>query len=94
MELSVDEAVTERVVPLHKTWETNGSPKLLVVGRYRMGFDLEKRPDGALLRVFIDYALPDATWGRWLGKLFGRYYAQWCTRQMVHDAVKYFASHA
>ena len=59
--LSLDEVVTERELPTRKTWETVGSPKLLVIGPYRMGLDVTPDAKGSLLRVFIDYALP-STW--------------------------------
>jgi len=91
IELSVDEVVTERNPPHRKVWETTGSPKLLVIGPYRMGFDLSPLENGSMLRVFIDYALPERAPAHWLGRLFGKYYAQWCTQQMVDDAVKHFA---
>lgn len=94
LELSVEEIVTERNPPQRKVWETTGTPKLLVVGHYRMGFELTPQGNGSMLRVFIEYALPESLPGRWLGRLFGRQYARWCTRQMVDDAVKHFASAA
>ena len=46
----------------------------------------------SLLRVFIDYALPSSWPARWLGRLFGGYYAHWCTQRMVNDAVGHLAS--
>lgn len=69
-----------------------GSPKLLVIGHYRMGFELSPRGKDSLLRVFIEYALPVKAPARWLGRLFGGYYARWCTQWMVDDAVKHFSS--
>lgn len=90
VELLIDEVVTERNPPLRKVWETTGAPKLLVIGHYRMGFELSPQWNGSMLRVFIDYALPERGLARWLGRLFGRYYARWCTQQMVDDAVKHF----
>jgi hypothetical protein len=92
MELAVEEMVTERTPPHRKVWETIGSPKLFVIGHYRMGFEVTPQGQASRLRVFIDYALPERVPGRWLGRLFGRYYARWCTQQMVDDAVKYCAS--
>lgn len=94
IELSVEEVVTERNPPHRKVWETTGSPKLLVVGHYRMGFELSPRSRNSMLRVFIEYELPPGLATRWLGRLFGRSYAKWCTRRMVDDAVKHFASPA
>ncbi|MBI4500046.1 MAG: SRPBCC family protein [Gemmatimonadetes bacterium] len=88
--LSVDEVVTERTPPSRKVWETVGSPRLFVIGPYRMGFEVTPRGNGSLLQVFIEYALPERLPWRWLGRLFGRYYAQWCTRRMVDDTVASF----
>jgi hypothetical protein len=92
MALAVEEIVTERHPPHRKVWETTGSPKLIVVGHYCMGFEITPEEHGSRLRVFIDYALPERAPARWLGHLFGRYYARWCTQQMVDDAIQYFAS--
>ena len=90
VDLSVEEVVTERQPPRRKVWETTGAPKLLVIGHYRMGFELSPQGNGSLLRVFIAYALPQRGLARWLGRVFGRYYARWCTQQMVADAVRHF----
>ena len=90
VELSVEEIVVERDPPRRKVWETTGAPKLLVIGHYRMGFELSAQGNASMLRVFIDYALPESAPARWLGRLFGRFYARWCTQQMVGDAVKHF----
>lgn len=90
--LSLDEVVTERTPPHRKVWETIGRPRLLVIGNYRMGFEIEPQGTGSTLRVFIDYALPETPPERWLERLFGRRYARWCTRRMVGDAVTHFAA--
>ena len=90
--LSLEEIVTERTPPQHKVWETSVPPRLLVMGHYRMGFEITPEDTGSRLRVFIDYALPDAPLTRWLGYLFGGYYARWCTQRMVGDAAKHFAT--
>ena len=90
VDLSVEEIVVERDPPRRKVWETTGAPQRLVIGHYRMGFDLSAYESGSLLGVFIDYALPARAPARWLGRLFGPYYARWRTRQMVDDAVKHF----
>ena len=89
--LHLDEVVIRRDTPFHKTWETVGEPKLLVIGRYRMGFDLTSDGLFTRIRVAIDYELPATGFSRLLGRLFGRWYAKWCTRQMVQDARIAFA---
>jgi hypothetical protein len=90
--LSVEETVMERVPPLRKVWETDESPRLLVIGPYRMGFEIARLAQRSRLCVFIDYALPDGFWTRWLGRLLGGCYARWCVRRMVDDAVRHFAA--
>ena len=94
IELSVEEVVTERDPPRRKAWETRGSPKLLVIDHYRMGFEISPLEKDSMLRVFIEYSLPAKVPARWLGILFGKYYARWCTRRMTDDVVKHFESSA
>ncbi|HEY6363154.1 MAG TPA: SRPBCC family protein [Candidatus Binatia bacterium] len=89
--LSVEEVVAERNPPHRKVWGTIGSPRLLAIGRYRMGFEVAPQGTGTLLRVHIDYALPESAPARWFGYLLGRCYARWCARRMVNDGVKHFA---
>jgi hypothetical protein len=89
--LFVEEVVISRRPPSGKAWETIGVPRLLVVGPYRMSFDVTSSGPSAQLRVAIDYDLPANGLGRILGSLFGRLYARWCVRQMTEDAVELFA---
>lgn len=88
--LSLEEVVTERNPPRRKVWETIGAPRLLVIGPYRMGFEVTPQGGTSLLRVFIDYALPVAPPARWLGRIFGDFYARWCTQRMAGDAEEHF----
>lgn len=88
--LALDEIVTERTPPLRKVWETTGTPRLLVIGQYRMGYEITPKAGASLLRVFIDYALPDGPISGLLGGLFGDFYARWCARRMADDAAKHF----
>ena len=90
--LSLEEVITERQVPSRKVWETIGTPNLLVVAHYRMGFELTRTGDSSLVRVFIDYSLPTSAPGSWLGRLLGGVYARWCTKQMADDAARQFDS--
>ena len=88
MSLRLEEAVVERVPQHHKTWETLGEPRLLVIGSYRMGFDFAPGGHRTRLRVWIDYNLPSAKGQRWLGRLFGHSYADWCVRKMLQAATQ------
>lgn len=89
--LAVDEVVVGREPPSEKIWETLGEPRLWVIGRYRMGFEVTPLPGGVRLRVYIEYDRPAVGLPRFLGLLFGRVYARWCTRQMVVDTQRHFA---
>lgn len=79
--LYLDEVVTKREPPRLKVWETVGSPKLLVIGSYQMGFEINPQNGKSSLKVFIDYDLPLSN--RWMGLLSGGMYAKWCVRQMI-----------
>ena len=88
--LSVEEIVAERRPPLRRVWVTTGRSQLVVIGSYRMGYEITPKAHFSRLRVFIDYALPDGSISYWLGRLFGSFYARWCTQRMVNDAAIYF----
>ena len=86
LRLSVEEVVTAYEPPRHKAWETVGEPRLLVIGGYRMGFEIDPAPGGSRLVVFIDYRLPAKGLSLLLGRVLGGAYAAWCTRRMAEDA--------
>lgn len=90
LRLSVDEVVSERTAPARKVWKTTGTPRLIVIGHYAMGFEVTPHAERSSLRVFIDYALPESWPARWLGRLLGRMYARWCTDSMANDAMRHF----
>ena len=77
----LDEVITSYEPPYRKTWETVGEPKLLIIGSYKMGFEIMPMDDGSHLKVFIEYNPPKKF--SFLEKLFGRLYAKWCVRQML-----------
>src|SRR5512134_2380491 len=85
--LALEEVVSERNPPLRKVWET-ANAKLLVIGPYRLGFELERKGSSSAVRVFIDYDLPAKPPARWLGRVFGRRYARWCVDRMLRDAIR------
>ncbi|PZT84743.1 MAG: polyketide cyclase [Gordonia sp. (in: high G+C Gram-positive bacteria)] len=88
-DLLVDEVVIERVPFEKKTWETV-EDRLVVIGPYRLGFRIASRvPAGSTLTVWIDYDLPSRR--RWLGRIGGSMYADWCVRQMLNAARSHFA---
>jgi Polyketide cyclase / dehydrase and lipid transport len=81
--LAVEETVTDYEPPRRKVWQTVGAPRLVVIGAYRMGFDVQPHAGGSQVTLWIDYALPQRGVARWLGRLFGRFYARWCTTRML-----------
>ncbi len=88
IKLFLDEVIIQREPPRLKVWETIGTPRLLVIGQYRMGLEISDENGISRLRVFIDYGLPAKN--AWLGKLFGGVYAKWCVRQMLQSAREKF----
>ena len=85
--LAGDEVVTERIPPLCKICETQGEPRLLVIGSYLMGFTISDRGNRSRLAVFIHYQLPRNGFPRVFGLIFGGVYAAWCTRRLATDAL-------
>jgi len=94
LRLSVEEAIVVREPPRLKVWETHGAPQLLIIGAYRMGFEIDPIDSGSGLRVFIDYQRPAGLVGRVLGALFAPVYARWCVNRMAKDAQRQFAAAA
>ena len=90
MEIAIDEQVIEHSPPLRKTWQTTGSPRVLILAGYRMGFVVTPRESGCRLEVFIDYALPERGAARWLGWIAGSSYARWCVTSMIAEAERMF----
>ena len=84
--LALQEQVVVREPPRRKVWETVDEPSLLVIGAYRMGFELETAGGGVALTMRIDHEPPSHGVVRWLGLALGRAYARWCVRTMVRDA--------
>lgn len=88
--LQVECEVVQRDPPTYKAWQTVNTPRLLVIGSYRMSVTIEA--DGGLCRVVIDidYELAPSWWWRWLGPA----YARWCVRQIARDLLRHFENAA
>ena len=87
--LFVEEVVTERVPPVRKRWRTVGTPRLLILDSYEMGFDISQNGATSVVEVWISYV------PRWQNGFRGRIagilsaqYARWCVRRMLNDAVR------
>jgi len=91
LSLSLQEVVVERNPPLRKAWETENA-RLLVIGQYRLGFDLEPRDGACGLRVFIDYDWPRGPLPRLAARMLAKSYARWCTQRMLDDAAQHFGA--
>ena len=90
LSLVVVEAVTERTPPAHKTWETRGRQRLLIIDSYVMGFETRDVAGRTSTRVYIDYQLPSSLPGHWFGLLFAGVYARWCVSRMLDDTSRHF----
>lgn len=88
--LSVEEVVTVREPPRRKVWETRGQPHILIMGAYRMGFEIAPATDGSRLKVFIVYNHLTTMGGRILSYLFASLYARWCVTQMARAGQRHF----
>jgi hypothetical protein len=91
VELALEETVTVHDPPARKEWRTVGEPRLVVIGAYRMGFDVGAEAGGSRLRVYIDYSLPGRGPTKLLSLSLGPVYARWCVERMARDAARHFA---
>ncbi len=85
------ECVVTKGIPFElKEWMTTGTPRLLVIGSYRMEVKILPENGGSQVTIAIDYANPSDAWTRILWAPFSRIYARWCVRQMSSDLVARF----
>ena len=61
LQLSVEEIVIERIPQQLEVWATTGSPRLLVIGHDRMGFEIASHANGSVLRVHIAFVAQEGT---------------------------------
>lgn len=94
LRLTIDEEIVERTPPTVKAWQTIGTPRMLVLSAYRMGYALAPEQNGCRLKVFIDYAFPPRGFAGWLARIAGPMYARWCVISMIEDAVRVFGKGA
>ena len=90
LRLAVEEVIVDRRPPHDKVWETLGEPRLIVIGTYRMGFEIATFGAASRLRVFIEYNYPRSIAGRMAALMLGGVYAKWCVRRMTEDAHAHF----
>lgn len=90
LRLFLEEEITDYRPPHTKIWRTLGTPRLLIIGRYRMGFEVSPAVGGCSLRVFLDYEFPTGVVSRLLARLLAPTYARWCLRNMVAEGEKRF----
>ena len=88
--LFVEEVVTEHQPPTRKVWETRGQPRILIMGAYRMGFEITPSGERSNLRVYIRYDRPLSLTGRLLSPILAPIYARWCVTRMATDAARHF----
>ncbi len=90
IKLYLDEVVTNYDPPYRKQWQTIGDINLLVIDHYKLGFEIKPQNNSSLLKVYIDYSLPESLITHWLGILFGKMYAKWCVNQMINGVKEHY----
>ena len=90
--LDVECVVIDHTVPKFKEWQTLGTPRLLVIGPYRMSVRIQQHNGGSAVAISIDWSPPSTGWQRLLSRVVGGVYARWCVNQMVRDIEARFAA--
>lgn len=93
LKLAVEEVVTVRESPLRKRWQTVGTPHLLIIASYEMGFEIASLGAESVLNVWISY-VPTQTNGLRgrIAACVSTYFARWCVGQMLNDASRFAQS--
>jgi len=92
IKLEIDEEISRYEPPVRKVWNTIGTPRMIILRSYRLGYALAPMASGCRLTVFIDYELPARGAARWLGQLLAAWYARWCVTSMITDAAHAFGN--
>lgn len=86
MAIDFQQRVAEWAEDQRKVWRTLEGGRIILLGRYEMGFELEPGHAATRVRAWITYDLPRDLRGRVLGALFARSYARWCVRSILDGA--------
>lgn len=90
--LFLDEVITLHEPPYRKEWQTVGELKILVIGHYKLGFEITPDEKGVNFRVYIDYEKPSRFIEQMLYIVLSGVYANWCVNQMIDGVKKHFQS--
>ncbi len=80
--------VTKWIPGEEKTWETIGTPQLIIYSWYRMHLLLTRFPGGTSAELSISYERPQGFFYRLLSFLFADWYCRWCLKNMLDDCKK------
>ncbi len=88
MKMDFTVEVTKWIPWEEKTWETIGSPKLIIYSWYQMHLLLTKIQNGTTAQLSISYRKPDGVFYKIISFLFADWYCKWCLKNMLEDAKK------
>ena len=90
MSIDITETVTKWTENHEKIWETIGTPKIILLGWYRMILKTEPAKEGTLASLQIDYTPPSGLFHNILYFFLSHYYCNWCLNNMLNDSKKIF----
>lgn len=87
--LNVDyTTVVRHWVPNHeKAYETMGRARMIIMSGFRMRWSLVPVVTGTKIAIDLEYGRPDTLVGRFLSRLLGKRYGDWCLNMIMADAV-------
>jgi len=78
--------VVSRWVPnREKSYETIGRPRMIIMSGFRMHWTLEPAVTGTKIAIDLEYGRPDSLVGRFLSRLLGKRYGDWCLNMIMAD---------
>ncbi len=85
MTIDFKETVTKWIENREKVWSTIESPKMIIMSKYEMRLHIAPTENGTKVIFEIDYELPRSLFGKILGKLLAKKYANWCLQRACED---------
>lgn len=85
MPIDITETVTKWIENKEKVWETIGSPKIIILGWYRMSLKTENVGESTLASLQIEYTKPNGWFYKILSFFFAGWYSRWCLNNMLTD---------
>ncbi len=69
-----------------KAYHTVGNPRMVIMSDFEMRWTLDPTNGGTRITIDFGYRPPKSWPGRFVGRIFGQRYGEWCLNMVMADA--------